>query len=58
MPVERMTKTGRTEKVYNVRVVEDHTYFVGGEAWGFSVWVHNAYSWQRAADEPWRSLMI
>jgi hypothetical protein len=28
--------------VYNLRVAQDHTYFVGHDDWGFSVWVHNA----------------
>jgi hypothetical protein len=28
--------------VYNMRVAEWHTYFVGEENWGFSVWAHNA----------------
>jgi hypothetical protein len=30
------------ERVYNLRVAEDHTYFVGEEEWGFAVWAHNA----------------
>ncbi|MCZ2340833.1 MAG: HINT domain-containing protein, partial [Bacteroidales bacterium] len=29
------------EVVYNLRVADWHTYFVGGEDWGFSVWAHN-----------------
>ena len=28
--------------VYNLRGAEYHTYFVGCDEWGFSVWVHNA----------------
>lgn len=28
--------------VYNLRVIEWHTYFVGCDEWGFSVWAHNA----------------
>jgi RHS repeat-associated protein len=28
--------------VYNLRVAAYHTYFVGREDWGFSVWAHNA----------------
>jgi hypothetical protein len=28
--------------VYNFRVAEYHTYFVGDLAWGFAVWSHNA----------------
>ncbi len=27
--------------VFNMRVAEDHTYFVGSPLWGFSVWAHN-----------------
>ena len=40
--VERVERTERLEVVYNCRVAEYHTYFVGGEEWGFSVWAHNA----------------
>jgi hypothetical protein len=29
------------EPVYNVRVADHHTYFVGDREWGFSVWAHN-----------------
>ena len=42
--VESVTSTGRLEKVYNLRVAFDRTYFVGRRDWGFSVWVHNTYS--------------
>ncbi len=28
--------------MYNVRVADHHTYFVGTDEWGFSVWAHNA----------------
>ena len=27
--------------VYNLRVADYHTYFVGASEWGFSVWAHN-----------------
>jgi len=43
-PVTAVYATGRTETVYNFRVAEDHTYFVGNPDWGFSLWVHNTYS--------------
>jgi hypothetical protein len=33
--------TGEWQKVYNVSVADYHTYFVGDEVWGFSVWAHN-----------------
>ena len=36
--VEDVRDTGEYETVYNVRVADHHTYFVGGPAWGFSVW--------------------
>ena len=41
--VESVTDTGEWELVYNLRVAEYHTYFVGGNDWGFDVWAHNAY---------------
>jgi hypothetical protein len=40
--VEDLLDTGEYETVYNLRVADFHTYFVGGEEWGFSVWAHNA----------------
>ena len=43
-PVERVVRTDRTATVYNVRVEPDHTFFVGGDDWGFSLWAHNACS--------------
>ena len=42
LAVERLEDTGRLETVYNLRVQDYHTYFVGSEEWGFSVWAHNA----------------
>ncbi len=35
--VERVVFTERVTKVYNLRVAQDHTYFVGGCDWGFSL---------------------
>jgi hypothetical protein len=43
-PVEMTENTGKVETVYNFRVADYHTYFVGSAEWGFSVWVHNVYS--------------
>ncbi|MGL6074836.1 MAG: polymorphic toxin-type HINT domain-containing protein [Fimbriiglobus sp.] len=40
--VEGVRDTGRWETVYNCRVDEWHTYFVGMNEWGWAVWVHNA----------------
>ncbi|MEZ6143345.1 MAG: hypothetical protein R3B84_22485 [Zavarzinella sp.] len=33
---------GEWETVYNLRIADHHTYFVGDETWGFSAWAHNA----------------
>jgi len=40
--VENITQTEQYEKVYNLRVADSHTYLVGSDGWGFSVWVHSA----------------
>jgi Pretoxin HINT domain len=41
--VERVEETEDYETVYNFRVADWHTYFVGALDWGFSVWAHNTY---------------
>ncbi len=33
--------SGDPAPVYNLRVADYHTYFVGSRYWGFSVWAHN-----------------
>jgi hypothetical protein len=33
--------------VYNLRVAEYHTYFVGARSWTFSAWSHNAFTVDR-----------
>ena len=38
VPVEEVYDTGEYETVYNLRVADFHTYFVGSVEWGFSVW--------------------
>jgi len=40
--VEGVADSGDHRTVYNLRVADYHTYFVGCEEWGFSVWAHNA----------------
>jgi hypothetical protein len=42
LPIEGVRNTGREEVVYNCRVAEYHTYFVGDQEWGFSIWSHNS----------------
>jgi hypothetical protein len=41
--VEEVHRTGEYATVYNLRVSDFHTYFVGGLDWGFDVWAHNEY---------------
>lgn len=41
--VERVHSTDREATVYNFRVADHHTYFVGSPEWGFDVWAHNTY---------------
>ena len=41
--VSGVRDTDEWAAVYNFRVADWHTYFVGGDEWGFSVWAHNAY---------------
>jgi len=40
--VTALRLTGRQEKLYNLRVADYHTYFVGDSAWAFALWAHNA----------------
>ena len=40
--VGKVYDNGEEEKVYNLRVADYHTYFVGSREWGFSVSAHNA----------------
>jgi hypothetical protein len=51
--VEEVYDTGEYATVYNLRVAEYHTYFVGCEEWGFSVWAHN----QNCTGEEIRGLL-
>jgi hypothetical protein len=53
--VEDLLDTGEVEPVYNVRVADFHTYFVGCIEWGFAVWAHN-YDWSDPALAPFRHL--
>jgi hypothetical protein len=40
--IESIGSTGEVTTVYNLRVADFHTYFVGGTIWGWDAWVHNA----------------
>jgi hypothetical protein len=49
--VEAVVETGEVITVYNLRVADYHTYFVGCKEWGFSVWAHNACQYEAFLDE-------
>jgi hypothetical protein len=40
--VEQVAQTSEYERVYNLRIADFQTYFVGCEEWGLAVWAHNA----------------
>ena len=42
LAIDDIVETGERVTVYNLRVSDWHTYFVGGREWEFSVWAHNA----------------
>jgi RHS repeat-associated protein len=46
--VEFVAQTVVQERVYNLRIADFRTYFVGCDEWGFSVWCHNACVYQSA----------
>jgi hypothetical protein len=50
--VEKTVPAEGAETVYNFRVADHHTYFVGRASWGFAVWAHNCYSPVFRADHP------
>ena len=42
--IEEVFDTGLYEPVYNLRVADWHTYFVGDDHWGWAAWAHNTYA--------------
>jgi hypothetical protein len=44
-------EAGGWQLVYNMRIADFHTYFVGCDEWGFSVWAHNADCGVRVAED-------
>jgi len=47
--IDAIRVTDRLITVYNLRVADFHTYFVGGKLWQFDAWVHNASYAPRSA---------
>jgi hypothetical protein len=50
MVLEGIRDTGDWETVYNLRIANFHTYFVGCDEWGFAVWAHNEYTGNRTRE--------
>jgi len=46
LPVESIASTGKRETVYNFRIADSHTYFVGKTEWEQRLWAHNACVYQ------------
>jgi hypothetical protein len=44
VPLSEVDDTGAWEVVYNLRVADYRTYFVGDDTWSFAAWAHNAYT--------------
>ncbi|MEZ6143372.1 MAG: polymorphic toxin-type HINT domain-containing protein [Zavarzinella sp.] len=42
LEVSEIEVTDEWETVYNLRIAEYHTYFVGCDEWGWSAWAHNS----------------
>jgi hypothetical protein len=51
IPIESISQLDEITTVYNLRVADHHTYFVGGALWGWDVWVHNAYKVPKSTDD-------
>jgi hypothetical protein len=56
--IERVRDTGSWETLYNLRVADHHTYFVGSEKWGFAVWSHNQNGLCKDAEEELVKLTV
>lgn len=55
--VEKVLPTGEAEPVYNLRVSDHRTYFIGSQSWGFAVWAHNDYGAEFRADRPFHFMI-
>jgi serine protease inhibitor len=55
--VDDVRPTSATETVYNLRVADYRTFFVGAEKWGFAIWVHNACIPEMTLNRPFHLLI-
>jgi hypothetical protein len=51
LAIDAVRVTDQIANVYNIRVADYHTYFVGGAAWGWDVWAHNACKFEKIDGE-------
>jgi hypothetical protein len=58
VPIESTSNLNEISTVYNLRVADHHTYFVGGALWGWDVWVHNVYKAPKGAQQTLQELDI
>lgn len=56
--IDSVSTPSPVESVFNFRVADHRTYFLGNESWGFAVWTHNSY-WGPVfqADHPFHFLI-
>lgn len=55
--IEAISPLGEIATVYNLRVAEHHTYFVGCKDWNFSIWAHNAYKADAGVQKAFRNYL-
>jgi hypothetical protein len=56
--VNNVEHTGVWAKLYNLRVADHHTYFVGKPEWGFAVWAHNASYAELMHAADWSEMQV
>lgn len=55
--VDKVVDTGKSEAVFNLRVADHHTFFIGGKSWGFGIWTHNFYDSGFYATRPFHYMI-
>ncbi|TWT96944.1 Serpin (serine protease inhibitor) [Botrimarina colliarenosi] len=55
--VEQVRQTEQAIPVFNLRVADYHTYFIGGDSWEFAVWTHNFYGDGFYVDQPFHFMI-
>lgn len=55
--VEKVLTTEAAEPVYNLRVAEYRTYFIGSRAWKFGIWTHNYYESGFRVNRPFHMII-